>query len=125
MYKVINKDTQEIIGFVQNPKYIFYDNNTKTIIPMKDKSMAHGIAINSIPYNITKEEKIPNASFVYLIQIDEGEYIFKDHNQIVKSVEEINTMQQVILEQDNYISVTAEALMDLDNQTLKGIRIEE
>ena len=117
MYKVTKRNFGELVGFADKLRYITYDENSNTFCQAFGANDADGIAIGGNPYNIGNEEKIPDADFVDINEIDNGEYHFQTNQQVVKSTDDISNMQDLILEQDNNLCLMQEAIMDLDNQT--------
>lgn len=115
MYQVKNSQTGELLGLITEPKYIKYDANTKTLLFVNNPEIADGIAVDGQAYNLN-EEIIPNAPLVKLRMVDSGEYSFNMHNETVKNIEDIETMQTIMLDQDNLVGMLEDALMDLDNQ---------
>lgn len=116
MYKIINTNTQKVIGFVDNLRYLTYDPENKVLFKREDAEGADGISVNGVAYNINGNEVIPRADMVNIIEIDGGEYLFANHSETVKNTEDLTSMQELILTQDNQMNSLEEALMDLDNQ---------
>lgn len=120
MFKITKRGTAEVIGLVDKLRYIVRDADSGTLFQAFGAYDADGIAVCGTPYNIGEEEKIPDAKFADIVEIDSGEYNFAAHNEIVKNTDDIDTMQGLILEQDNDLCSMQEALLDLDNQINGG-----
>ena len=115
MYKIKDAQTGELLGLATELRYIKYDANTKTIISVLNPEIADGIVVDGQAYNF-ENEKIPGRKIVSISTVDSGEYSFNMHNEMVKNADDIITMQNVILDQDNLVNTLEDALMDLDNQ---------
>ena len=120
MFRITKRDNAELIGLADKLRYIVRDPGSGTFFQAFGAHDADGIAFGGIAYNVGDEEKIPDADFVDIDNLDGGEYFFADHNEVILHTDEIDDMQQLILEQDNELCITQEALMDLDNQLNGG-----
>lgn len=117
MFKIINKHTGETLGIMNELLYIKYDENSNTFMPCLTKTLASGIAVDGIPYNINDEEKIKGADFAIIEDFD-GSDIFimgKDLSSISSAVDDL---ERISLDQDNQIVPVQEVVMDQDNQIL-------
>lgn len=116
MFKVVKRDSAELVGIVNEPRYIVRDPVSGLFFQAYSAENADGISVEGVPYNIGSQEKIPGAEFVGLVEIDNGEYHFQTHQEVVKTTASVSEMQGLILEQDNAISIMEEVLMEMDNQ---------
>ena len=120
MYRIAERGGANLIGLVEKVRYITYDAASGMFFQAFGAQDADGVAVGGVPYNFGDEEKIPDAPFVDISEIDGGEYLFSEHNEVVKNTDEIDELQQLILEQDNELCLTQEAVMKLDNQINGG-----
>ena len=139
MYRIVKREGG-LVGLCDKPHYIYRDPISGTLYKAFGEEDAEGVAFQGTPYNIGEEEIIPGADFVYITEIDGGEYQFNDHEKTIENSREINTAEKLLLEQDNAtaelqeeldvaetllleqdndICLLQEALMELDNQ-IKG-----
>ena len=70
MYKIVNIDTSEIIGYTQIPIYIRV--STAGNFTTTDEENAQGIAYRSTPYNLRGKNGVGVSTTVYLIEVDAG-----------------------------------------------------
>ena len=74
MYKLINSETNELIGFVRKPAYIRIKESSGALVPTTDRD-AQGIAYHSVPYNLSGRDGVGADVSVVLIEFDEAEEI--------------------------------------------------
>lgn len=115
MLLIRNASTKEKIGLVDKLKYIQVGTNGHLIIEALNPASADGIVYQGIAYNIDQNKTIPNAPLVEFEEVDTGLYVQDQSDITSHNTNDILTLQQVILLQDNYIATLEEALMDLDN----------
>lgn len=70
MYKIINFDTGEMIGWVETPTYIHLGKNG--CYQMCAEKDAQGIAYNSVPYNLFEKTSMGDLPTVILREADGG-----------------------------------------------------
>lgn len=119
MYKITNIRTNQVAGFAEKLNYIKYDSTHKVFLKALTENAADGIVVDGEVYSINDHE-IPNIDQARIEIVDNGEYLFNNHNETVKNTSDVNVMQQLWLDSDNTTNSIEEALMDLDNQMAGG-----
>lgn len=84
MYKIIKRNPVELVGLCDEPRYVAFIDGT--YVRARDKSKADAVVFGGNLYNFGDTEKIAGAPFVYVIEIDGGEFVF----DLQKSVAETN-----------------------------------
>lgn len=114
MFSIYNKSKNMLLAIVNNITYIKYFPENKFCAIVYEKEIANGIIFDRKRYNITDEMIIPNADFAEIKNILDDDIIYNPA-ELYKNSLDIDTMEKIILKQDNIISSLEEALMDLDN----------
>lgn len=114
MFKIINAETNELIGLADNPKYIIEDSNSG-IRYLADKDTANGVIVGDYVYNVNNSEIRNAVGDAIIEEVENGEYLFNNIQDTKQNQKDITTAEQMILTQDNSISIIEEALMELGN----------
>lgn len=114
MFRAYNTTKEEFIGLISNIHYVKYEEKAKHFHRVPSEEIADGIVINNIVYNF-KGDIIPGADHINLEPIEDNQFVFFTDKNTMKTIDDVNTLQQIILYQDNVINMMEEAIMELDN----------
>lgn len=112
MYRIINNDTGETVGYFQRPHYIRLSGAGCFVTT--DEDHAQGVAYRSTPYNLRGRESMGVTATVYLIEEDGG-VLLDDLRAAASALPEL---EDALCEQDIAIeerfAAIEDALCELD-----------
>ena len=117
MYKIIDTETDKIIGYTNKVLYIRLKQETGCYVSCK-REIAEGVAFNSTPYNLSGHTMKDELKTVVVSEDDDGTVIV----QIVAESE--GRTGDVLCDLDSDIEEIKDALCEIDEQLNGGAENE-
>ncbi len=113
MYKIINSETGDIVGYTQSPYWI-KRRSTGVFVKAKNEEDAQGIAYISTPYNLRGRDGVGVNTTVFLIEFDGGELLLRAD----ETADNVAAIEDALCEQDGELmeemAAIENALCELD-----------
>ena len=104
IYKIVNADTNELIGITDNPRYI-YLKGTGSLVPAERKQDATGVAYKSTPYNLVGTIGVGAETTVVVFELDNGDFQ-------IDNIDLFTTIQDAMCDTDTLNSSRLDAIED-------------
>ena len=117
MFRITKRGSAEIIGIVEEPRYIVLDKASHTFLRAFGKNDADGIAVKGNVYNFGTEEKLEGYPFADIAEVD-GAALIETLQAEKKQLQiELTETQAALVEAyetaDNDITATQLAITEL------------
>ena len=117
MFRITKRGSAEVIGIVEELRYIVYDATSNTFLRAFGRDDADGIAIKGQVYNFGHEEKLKGYPFVDISEVDGSALIEKLQTEKTQLQIELTETQAALAEAyetvDNDITATQLALTEI------------
>lgn len=117
MFRITKRDSAEVIGIVEELRYIVYDAASNTFFRAFGRDDADGIAVKGQVYNFGDEEKLKGYPFVDISEIDGSALIETLQAEKAQLQVELTETQAALAEAyetaDNDITATQLAITEL------------
>lgn len=70
MFRITKRDNAEVIGIVDQPRYVTFDAESNTFLRAFGRDDADGIAVKGQVYNFGDEEKLEGYPFADISEVD-------------------------------------------------------
>ena len=114
MFVYTKKGSGQILGYSKKLQLFSIVNGFQ--VHEIDINKAQGVYINGKEYNIGNTEKIPGAEFAEWLEVKDDDIIMDVRQTTEEQTDYIESLQNIILDQDNYNAILEEAVTELDNQ---------
>lgn len=117
MLRITKRDSAEVIGIVENIRYVTFDAASNTFFRAFGRDDADGIAVKGQVYNFGDEEKLKGYPFVDISEIDGSALIETLQAEKAQLQVELTETQAALAEAyetaDNDITATQLAITEL------------
>lgn len=117
MFRITKRDSAEVIGIVENIRYVTFDAASNTFFRAFSRDDADGIAVKGQVYNFGDEEKLKGYPFVDISEIDGSALIETLQAEKAQLQVELTETQAALAEAyetaDNDITATQLAITEL------------